>query len=169
VVLVAERPATELSAWSPGPNELVAVVEAAEKPGNLGAIIRTADAAGATAVIAADPVCDVFHPNAVRASLGLCFRMPIFRAESADAGRTLQKSGFAVFGAIAQEAEDYRAVDFPQRTAIVLGSEARGLTGYWRSPPVTPITIPMYGAGDSLNLSAAAAVLLFQAAAARSD
>jgi TrmH family RNA methyltransferase len=144
-------------------NALVVVVEGVEKPGNLGAVLRSADAAGADAVIAADPRTDLFNPNAVRASLGTIFTVPV-AAGAGDAVRAwLARHGLAVLVARVDADTVHTDVDLRGPLAFVLGSEAEGLTPAWAGAGVTPIRLPMLGVADSLNVSIAAAVLLYEA------
>jgi TrmH family RNA methyltransferase len=142
---------------------LVVVVEAVEKPGNLGAILRSADGAGADAVIVADPLTDAFNPNAIRASLGTIFALPVVTTTSADARGWLADRGIRAVATIVEASIPYTSADLRGPLAVVLGSEAEGLSPAWRTPEVTPISIPMSGIADSLNVSVAAAVVLFEA------
>ena len=142
---------------------LVAVLEGVEKPGNVGAVLRSADAAGVSALIAADPRTDLYNPNAIRASLGTIFTMPVCEATSDDALAWLRKNGFHIFAARVDGAVDYTEVDYRGPTAIILGSEAEGLSSLWTGEGVRAVRLPMLGAADSLNLSATAAVLFYEA------
>jgi TrmH family RNA methyltransferase len=142
---------------------LVVVVEAVEKPGNLGAVLRSADAAGADAVIAADPRTDLFNPNAVRASLGTIFTVPIAAGTSEAVREHLATRGLALLAARVDADASYTEVDLRGPVAIVLGSEADGLTDAWTGPAVVPVRLPMLGVADSLNVSIAAAVILYEA------
>lgn len=142
---------------------LVVVVEGVEKPGNLGAVLRTADAAGADAVIAADPRTDLFNPNAVRASLGTIFAVPIAAATSVAVRDRLLRDGISVIVARVDALSSYTDVDLRGPVAIVLGSEAEGLSDAWSGDAVTAVHLPMLGVADSLNVSVAAAILLYEA------
>jgi TrmH family RNA methyltransferase len=142
---------------------LVIVLEGVEKPGNLGAVLRSADGAGADAVIAADPRTDLFNPNAVRASLGSIFTVPLAAGSSAEVRDRLAAAGLRVLAARVDGSVLYTDVDLRGPLAIVLGSEADGLTGGWSDEGVMPIRLPMLGVADSLNVSIAAAVLLYEA------
>jgi len=142
---------------------LVVVLERLEKPGNLGAVLRSADAVGAAAVIVADPATDLFNPNVIRASLGTVFTVPCCAADASETLAWLQGAGFAIFAARVDGRTAYTQANFAGRTALVLGSEADGLTSVWHSQGVTPIHLPMRGVADSLNVSATAAVLLYEA------
>jgi RNA methyltransferase, TrmH family len=142
---------------------LVAVVDGVEKPGNLGAIVRSADGAGLNAVIAADARTDIFNPNAIRASLGTIFAMPVVAASTTDTLAWLRDKGLRIVTARVDGAAEYTDADLTGPLAIVLGSEAGGLTGQWSGPGIEPVRLPMMGAGDSLNVSASAAVIFYEA------
>jgi RNA methyltransferase, TrmH family len=142
---------------------LVVVVEGVEKPGNLGAILRTADGAGASGLIAADPLTDLFNPNAIRASLGAIFSVPIAAAATPATLDWLTTRGISPIAARVGAAAPYTEVDMRGPVALVLGSEATGLSSGWDDPRVTPVGIPMLGKVDSLNVSVAAAIMLYEA------
>lgn len=163
LVAVVRIPVTGLETLRLPDDPLVIVVEGVEKPGNLGAVLRTADAAGADAVIAADPRTDLFNPNAIRASLGTIFAVPVAAAPSAVVRAHLASLGLALLVARVDAGTPYTDVDLRGPVAIVLGSEADGLTGAWTGPGVVPISLPMLGVADSLNVSIAAAVLIYEA------
>ncbi len=163
VVGVAARPALDLAALRLPADPLIVVVEGVEKPGNLGAIVRTADGAGADAVVVAGPLTDVHNPNAIRASLGTIFSVPLAAAASDDVLAWLRRRGTRIVVARVDGAVAYADVDLRGAVAIVVGSEAGGLTASWDGPDVVAARLPMLGAADSLNVSAAAAVLLYEA------
>jgi TrmH family RNA methyltransferase len=163
VVAVAETPQRALLDLPMTDDALVVVVEGVEKPGNLGAILRTADAAGLSALIVADGGTDLYNPNAIRASLGSIFTVPVCSVASQAALDWLGQHQFRMFAARVDATIDYTAADFRGRTAIVLGSEAHGLSDFWRKSEITAIRLPMHGRVDSLNLSATAAVLFYEA------
>ncbi len=142
---------------------LIAVVEGVEKPGNLGAILRSADGAGLDAIIAADPRTDLANPNVIRASLGTIFARPVVAASTADTLAWLRGSGVTIVAARVDGATDYAAQDFRGPVAIVLGAEAEGLSPAWLAPDVRAVRLPMHGVADSLNVSATAAVLFYEA------
>ena len=142
---------------------LVAVLEGVEKPGNVGAVLRSADGAGVSALVVANPRTDLFNPNTIRASLGTIFSLPVAEATPDEVlawlrGRGLQIVAVRVAGAVA-----YTEVDYRRPTAIILGSEAEGLSSLWSGEDVRPIGLPMLGVADSLNVSAAATVLFYEA------
>jgi TrmH family RNA methyltransferase len=165
VVAIVETPTAGLDGivLPAGHDPLVIVIEGVEKPGNLGAVLRSADGAGATAVIAADPLTDPFNPNAIRASLGTIFALPVLAAASAETLAWLTANGIRPVAAIVDATTDYTDADLTGPIALVLGSEAHGLTDVWRDPRVEPVAIPMAGIADSLNVSTATAVLLYEA------
>jgi TrmH family RNA methyltransferase len=163
LVAVAIPPGKTLSDLPNQPNALIAVIEGAEKPGNLGAILRTADAAGVAGVIVADGGTDLYNPNAIRASLGAIFTVPVCAATSEEALAWLRNHRYGLFAARVDGAIDYTAADYRKHTALILGSEAHGLTAHWRADDITSIRLPLLGQVDSLNLSATAAVLFYEA------
>lgn len=168
LVAVIRTPKTVLDELKLPPEPLIVVVEALEKPGNLGAIIRSADGAGADALIAADPRTDVFNPNAIRASLGTIFAVPIAVAPSAAAIDWLRSAGIRIVVARVNGSVAYVEANLRGPLAIVLGSEAHGLAGAWSGPDIQAVSLPMRGMADSLNVSAAAAILLYEARRQRS-
>ncbi len=163
MVAVAEPPVRELAALKLPADALIAVVERAEKPGNLGAIVRTADAAGVAAVLVVDGGTDLYNPNAIRASLGAIFAVPVCEVTSKQAIAWLREEQFRLLAARVDGAVEYTSADFRGRVAIVLGSEARGLSDQWRGDDVTAVRLPLLGSVDSLNLSVTAAVLFYEA------
>lgn len=147
---------------------LVLVVEAVEKPGNLGALLRTADAAGCAAVICCDAVADIFNPGVVRASQGALFSMPCAVASVAEVRAFLEAGRYAVFAAAPGAEKVYWDADFCGATALLLGSEKDGLSDNWLCDGVSglgieQICIPQFGLSDSLNVGVAGAVCLFEA------
>jgi len=163
VVATVRIPDLALEALALPDRPLVAVVEGVEKPGNLGAVLRTADGAGADAVIAADPRTDLYNPNTVRASLGTIFAVPLAAGPSARVRDHLLSAGIRIVAARVDGPIEYTAADLSGPVAIVLGSEAEGLSTTWDHPDVLPVRLPMLGVADSLNVSTAAAVLLYEA------
>jgi RNA methyltransferase, TrmH family len=162
IVLVARTPATTLASLDLGESPLIVVTEDVEKPGNVGAILRSADAAGATAVIAVGGT-DLFNPNVIRASIGTIFSVPVAAAPAADVVAWLRASGVRMM-ASRVDAEDLHVdADLTGSVAIVLGSESAGLSDTWRADDIDALRLPMLGAADSLNVSAAGAVLLYEA------
>lgn len=144
-------------------NPLIVVLESVEKPGNLGAVLRSADAAGADAVLVCDPLTDLYNPNLIRASIGAIFTVPTVAVSSADAIAWLRTRGMAILTAQLQDSSLYYDTDMRGGTALVMGTEATGLTQAWREAATAHIRIPMLGRLDSLNVSVSAAILLFEA------
>lgn len=141
----------------------IIILEAVEKPGNLGAILRTADAAKADAVIICDPATDIYNPNTIRSSIGCLFTVPIAICSSQQALDYLRKKDIKIFAAELQAAQWYHETDFTQSTAIIMGTEADGLTDFWLNNADARIKIPMRGKIDSLNVSVSTAILTFEA------
>ncbi len=167
IVAVATAPETSLPALVlPAVAPLVGILEDVEKPGNLGAVCRSADGAGLDALIAARAsaaAADPWNPNAVRASLGTVFTLPIAVATTADVRAWLRDRGLRVVAARVDGSVEYTDVDLTGPVALVLGSEAHGLTAAWSGSDVTAVRLPMRGRVDSLNVAAAAAVLFYEA------
>jgi TrmH family RNA methyltransferase len=154
---------TGLSQLGPGPRPLVLICEGVEKPGNLGAILRTADAAGVAAVIAADPVTDWGNPNVVRASKGTVFSVPVASASSAEVLDWAAERGLRLVAAAPDGDVPLTGADLSGPVAIVVGSEAHGLPAIWLARADTRVRIPMFGRADSLNVSTSAAILVYEA------
>lgn len=144
-------------------NPLLVVLEKVEKPGNLGAVMRSADASGADAVIVCDPLTDIYNPNLIRSSIGAVFTVPCIVCNSQECIAWLKHNGIQILTAQLQDSKPY--YDFPMisGTAIVMGTEATGLTDTWRNAADGHICIPMIGKLDSLNVSASAAILMYEA------
>ena len=146
-----------------GPDPLIMVLESVEKPGNLGAVLRSADAAGADAVIICDPLTDLYNPNLIRSSVGSVFTVQLAAASSEDAISFLKSLNVNILTAQLQDSSLYYETDMTGATAIVMGTESTGLTRQWRDAADAHIRIPMLGRMDSLNVSVSAAVLLYEA------
>lgn len=144
-------------------NPLVVVLESVEKPGNLGAILRSADAAGADALIVCDPLTDLYNPNLIRNSTGAIFSVPCVACTSEECIKFLKENNIQILTAQLQDSELYYDTDMKRGTAIVMGTEATGLTDIWRKVADAHIRIPMLGITDSLNVSVSAAILLYEA------
>ena len=144
-------------------NPLVVVLESVEKPGNLGAVLRSADAAKADAVIVCDSLTDVYNPNLIRSSIGAVFTVPAVSCNSSDCIAFLKANRLRILTAQLQDSELYYESDMKSGTAIVMGTESTGLTDVWREAADAHIRIPMLGRLDSLNVSVSAAILLFEA------
>ena len=146
-----------------GENPLVVVLESVEKPGNLGAVLRSADAAGADAVLVADPLTDLYNPNLIRASLGGVFTTQVAAAPTEEMIPWLKTRGFRILTAQLQDSEWYYRTPMTGPTALVMGTESTGLSTAWREAAAAHIRIPMLGKLDSLNVSVSAAILLYEA------
>jgi len=144
-------------------NPLIVVLESVEKPGNLGAVLRSADAAGADAVIICDPLTDLYNPNLIRASIGAIFSRQVAAATSEETISWLKANNIQILTAQLQDSSLYYDTPMTGPTAIVMGTESTGLTDIWRKAADKHIRIPMLGALDSLNVSVSAAILLFEA------
>ena len=142
---------------------LVLVTESPEKPGNVGAMLRTADAAALDAVIVSNPRTDLYNPNVIRSSLGCVFTVPVSLGSNEEVLGFLKERGFKIYAAELNAAKLYSEVDFSGPTAIVVGTESTGLTEEWLKAADTNILIPMKGEIDSMNVSVSAAILIFEA------
>jgi len=145
-------------------NPLLIILESVEKPGNLGAVMRTADAAGVDAVIICDPLTDIYNPNTIRSSVGCIFTRPVVAASTADVLNWLQEKSIRSYAAaLTDSAEPYSMKDYRGPTAFVMGTEATGLSRQWLDQCDATVIIPMMGVADSLNVSVSTAVLVFEA------
>ena len=142
---------------------LLAVLEGVEKPGNVGAMFRSGDGAGLNGIMIADGQTDLFNPNTIRSSLGTVFCLPAVECGSAEMFAWIRDREIGMAVARCDGAIPYTDYDFRKPTAIVLGSESDGLTDLWNGEGITAISLPMLGVADSLNVSAAAAVLFYEA------
>ena len=142
---------------------LILIAEAPEKPGNIGAILRTADAASADAVIIANPKGDLYNPNIIRSSVGYVFTNTIATGSTTEIIEFLKAHNINIYCAALQASVDYHTQDFTQATALVVGTEATGLSDEWRVNSTQNIIIPMQGEIDSMNVSVAAGILIFEA------
>jgi len=150
-------------------NPLLVVVESVEKPGNLGAILRSADAAKADAVIVCDPLTDLYNPNVIRASIGAVFTVPCVACTSEECIAFLKERNIQILTAQLQDSHLYYDTDMRRGTALVMGTESTGLTDIWREAADAHIRIPMLGKLDSLNVSVSAAILLYEAVRQREN
>ena len=142
---------------------LILVAEAPEKPGNIGALLRTADAAGIDAVFIANPKTDLYNPNIIRSSVGCLFTTAIATGTTSEIISFLKEKDINIYGAALTASVAYQTIDFKKSTAIVVGTEATGLTNEWLENTTKNIIIPMRGAIDSMNVSVSAAIILFEA------
>ena len=169
VIAEVRTPERKLEELELPENPLIVVLERVEKPGNLGAVLRSADAAGADAVLICDPLTDLWNPNLIRASIGAVFTVPCVACSSAEAIAFLKARGIRILTAQLQDSSLYYDCDMTGGTAIVMGTEATGLTPVWREAADAHIRIPMLGRLDSLNVSVSAAILLFEAVRQRQN
>ncbi len=142
---------------------LLLVAESIEKPGNLGALLRTADSAGCEALIVCEPVTDVFNPNVVRSSQGAVFSVPVAVCTSEEAALWMKKKGVRTLATTPAATKTFWDVDCRGPVALLLGSEKDGLSNFWLEGADEKISIPQAGLSDSLNVSSAAAIVLFEA------
>lgn len=162
MIAVAHTYETRLERLQLGPDPLVLVIESVEKPGNLGAMMRTADAAGVDALVMADAATDVFNPNVIRASQGSLFGLPLAVASTEDTIQWTRDRALRVIAGYLDAERDLWQADMTGPTAIVIGAEDVGISATWRDVAET-VQIPMAGTADSLNASVSAAVLLYEA------
>jgi TrmH family RNA methyltransferase len=142
---------------------LVLVAESIEKPGNLGTILRSCDAAGVNAVIVCDPTTDVFNPNVVRSSVGTLFTVPVFEAGSEETIRFLKERRIYIAAATPQATVEFTRADFTVPLAVAVGTEQYGLSQQWMECADVKVKIPMFGVADSLNVAAATTLVLYEA------
>lgn len=162
LVAIARQWKLSLADLRPCENPFLVVAEGIEKPGNLGAIIRTADAAGVDALIVSGAVTDIYNPNVVRSSLGTLFCVKVIKAEVEEALSWLKAQHLKIVCANVQGKLAYTSMDFRAPCAIVLGSEEKGISAMWKDNADEQVYIPMAGRADSLNVSVAAGLLLFE-------
>ena len=152
-----------LSEYKPKKDALIIVLETVEKPGNLGAVMRTADAAGVDAVIVADPGTDLYNPNAIRASIGCIFSVPVYACSTEECIQWLKSNNITIYCTYLKASIDYLDADFRKASAIVMGTEATGISDAWVEAADQNIIIPMNGIADSLNVSVTTAIVTFEA------
>lgn len=169
----ADRPETSFDSpcfqlRTGGGLSLVLVLQSIEKPGNLGAILRSADACGVDAVLCADPLTDFFHPNVIRSSTGVVFQMPLISGTTPEIQDWLAGQGFCVFTAMLENATSFYEAELTGSVALVLGNEATGLGESWMGKNYSAVKLPMRGQADSLNVSVTASVMMYEAMRQRS-
>lgn len=168
VAIVRQRPLS-LANLAKKVAPLYVILESVEKPGNLGAVLRSADAAGVDAVIVCDPLTDLYNPNLIRSSIGAIFSVPCVACSSEECIAFLKDNGIKILTAQLQDSKLYYDTDMTCGTAIVMGTEATGLTDVWRQAADAHIRIPMLGKLDSLNVSVSAAILMYEAVRQRTS
>ena len=162
ILLVIPYLTHQLSNFTPPEPAFVTIIEGVEKPGNLGAILRTADAAGVHAVIVTAGVTDMHNPNVIRASLGALFTLPVFESPVEKTIQWLREHNIQIVAASPEATHLYTQCDYTLPSALVMGSEAHGLTRPWREAADSLVTIPRFGVVDSLNLAASTAIMLYE-------
>jgi TrmH family RNA methyltransferase len=163
ILAVAKTKSFLLSDLKLSKNPLILIAEAPEKPGNIGALLRTADAANLDAVIIANPKSDLYNPNIVRSSVGCLFTRQIATGTTQEIITFLKENSINFYCATLQNSTSYHTQNYTSPTALVVGTEATGLTQEWRDNATQNIIIPMQGEIDSMNVSVAAAILIFEA------
>jgi TrmH family RNA methyltransferase len=163
IVAVVRIPSLALARLILPAEPLVIVIEGVEKPGNVGAVLRSVDGAGADALIAADARTDLFNPNAIRASAGTIFSVPVAAASTTEVLPWLGEQGLRIVTARVDAERVYTDADLTGPLAIALGAEAEGLSSSWAGPGFEAVRLPMLGIADSLNISVSAAILLYEA------
>lgn len=163
ILAVAKTKTLELSDLNLPENPLIVILEALEKPGNIGAVLRTCDAANVDAVIIANPKTDLYNPNIVRSSVGCLFTNQIATGTTEEVIDFLIKNKINFYSATLQNSTSYHTQNYSLPTALAVGTEATGLSQLWREKATQNIIIPMQGAIDSMNVSVAAAILIFEA------
>lgn len=163
IIAIAKTKSLLLHDLNLGENPLILMAESPEKPGNIGAMLRTADAARLDAVIVADPKSDMYNPNIVRSSVGCLFTNQVATGTAEEVIAFLKLKNVRIYSATLQDSESYHTQDYTGPTALAVGTEATGLTRPWREASEKNINIPMQGEIDSMNVSVAAAILIFEA------
>lgn len=163
ILAVAKTKSLQLTDLKLPKNPLLLVMEAIEKPGNIGAVLRTCDAAKVDAVIIANPKTDLYNPNIVRSSVGCLFTNQIATGTTEEVIDFLTANQIDFYSATLQNSTSYHTQDYTSPTALIVGTEATGLTEMWRKKATQNIIIPMQGEIDSMNVSVAAAILIFEA------
>jgi TrmH family RNA methyltransferase len=163
MIALAKTPHLSLQDLKLSAKPLVVVLESLEKPGNLGAVLRTCDGVGVEAVLVCDPHTDVYNPNVIRSSTGVVFRMPVVCAGAVEVFSFLRSKEIKICASAPSAAKLYTQADLKGAWAIVLGSEDQGLSDYWLKNADVTVKIPMHGLADSLNVSTTAAIILYEA------
>jgi RNA methyltransferase, TrmH family len=163
LIVVAHQRVSLLENLDTGVDPLILVAESVEKPGNLGAILRTADAAGVDAVLVCDGFTDIYNPNVVRSSLGSLFTLKVVCCTSKEAASWLQSKQIKIFTTALTASVPYHHADFRGPSAIVSGAESTGVSSIWQKNSDANIIIPMFGSVDSMNVSVATSIVLYEA------
>lgn len=168
IIAVAKTPSFALKDLKLSPKPLIVVLESLEKPGNLGAVLRTCDGAGVDAVLVCDPKTDIYNPNVIRSSTGVIFSLPVVSAEHLEIASFLKSKKIKICALHPAAAQNYTKVDLKGSWALVLGREDQGLSDNWLKLADVKAKIPMNGIADSLNVSTSAAIILYEALRQRS-
>jgi TrmH family RNA methyltransferase len=163
IIAIAKTPVRNLKDLRLSPQPLVVVLESLEKPGNLGAILRTCDGVGVEAVLVCDPKTDVYNPNVIRSSTGVIFSIPVVCATPEEIFSFLKVKRIKICASAPSASKLYTQVSFKGAWALVMGSEGQGLSDYWLVTADMTVKIPMMGQADSLNVSISAAIILYEA------
>ncbi len=163
IMAVAKTPEKTLSQLTLKENPLYLVLEHVEKPGNIGAVLRTADAAGVDGLIICDPATDLFNPNIIRASLGCLFSVPSAICTNEELSHFFKQNNIRSYATLPEAQSVYSEESYQGAIAILLGAESTGLSDYWVKHADIKVKIPMAGKIDSLNISNAAAIFTFEA------
>jgi TrmH family RNA methyltransferase len=169
IIAVAKAKKLDINSLYLSKNPLILIAEAPEKPGNLGAILRTADAAHLDAVIIANPKTDIYNPNIIRSSVGCVFTNQIATGTTTEIIDFLKQNNISIYSAALTASVPYTNVNFKESAAIIVGTEATGLSQEWLENSTKNIIIPMQGEIDSLNVSVSAAILIFEAKRQRNN
>ncbi|RDB31320.1 TrmH family RNA methyltransferase [Candidatus Similichlamydia laticola] len=161
LLAIAPIPKRDLFSWNPDYISRIAVLDQIEKPGNLGAILRSADAAGIQAIFLSDPVTDAWNPNAVRASIGTLFTLPLFQGLSSNLRIWLKSRGVQLIATKPGNGRKVGEINWSKPTGLLLGSEQFGLSSFWLQHADQIVSLPTLGSADSLNVSTAAAIFFF--------
>ncbi|MFH1359511.1 MAG: RNA methyltransferase [Candidatus Omnitrophota bacterium] len=163
ILAICRQPQKELKDMKIAESPLIVVLEDVEKPGNLGAILRTCDAAGVNGVILCEEKTDIYNPNTIRASLGAVFTVFVAKSSNQEACKYLKQNNVAICSASPEAESIYDQSDLTGSLAIVFGSEQKGVSDFWMSQSHQRIKVPMQGKVDSLNVSVTAAIIIYEA------
>ncbi len=163
ILAICKQPEAKFSDLKLSSNPLLVVVESLEKPGNLGAILRTCDGAGVEAVIVCDEVADIYNPNVIRSSTGVIFSVPVIKASSQETVKFLKENKIIICATFLGSEKEYTKINMKNPLAVVAGSEKNGLDDFWRNSADEIVSISMRGKADSLNVSVATSIILYEA------
>ncbi len=167
VIMIGHNPACSLNDAFLSGTKIILVLESIEKPGNLGAVFRTADAAGVNGIIICGNNFDIYNPNVIRSSLGCIFSVKFALSNNEEALKFFKKNNYNIYAAHPENGINYTGIDYSKKCVVVLGTESEGLSDFWKSNASQLISIPMLGQIDSLNISVSAAVIAYEALKSR--